>query len=63
MTTPEKLEYEATGFEVYAESPLKSLVVEIATSQGAKVALTMRRSIFDDLAARIAKAHADLEKG
>jgi len=62
MPAPTRIEYEAIGFDVYAEAPGAFLVIEIATSQEAKVALRMRRSTFDDLAARIAKAQSDLEK-
>jgi hypothetical protein len=62
MPTPERIEYEAIGSEVFAASHLGMLVIEIATSQGAKVALHMRRSTFDDLAERIAKARSASEK-
>jgi hypothetical protein len=62
MPVPARIEYEAIGFDVYAEAPLGFLVIEIATSQEAKIALRMRRSTFDDLAERIAKARSDLEK-
>ena len=62
MQTPERVEYEAIASDVFAESAGAFLVLEIATALGAKVALRMRRSTFDDLAMRIAKAHADLEK-
>ena len=62
MPTPERIEYEAIASDVFAEAAGAFLVLEIATAQGAKVALRMRRSAFDDLAARIAKARADLEK-
>jgi hypothetical protein len=59
MSEPSRIEYEAIGFDVYAEAHLGMLVIEIATSQGAKVAVHMRRSTFDDLAERIAKAQSD----
>jgi len=58
MPEPERIEYEAIGSEVFAASQLGYLVIEIATDQGAKIALRMRRSTFDDLAARIAKARS-----
>ncbi len=62
MPTPDQVEYEAIGFEVFAAAPFALLAIEIATSQGTRLSVHMRRSTFDDLAARVAEAHAVLEK-
>jgi hypothetical protein len=62
MPTPERVEYEAVNSRVSAVEHLGLVVLEIATSQGSEVALHMRRSAFDALAAQIAEAHDDLKK-
>jgi hypothetical protein len=62
MQNTSRTEYEAIGFEVFAEDHLGYVVIQVATPQGTKVALRMRRSTFDNLAERIAKTHADVEK-
>jgi hypothetical protein len=58
MSEPSRIEYEALAFEVFAEEHLGYLVIAVATSDGQKVALRMRRSTFDDLAVQIAGAKA-----
>jgi hypothetical protein len=59
MSAPSRIEYEAIGSRVYLEAHLGLVVLELATSQGSKVAVHMRRMTFDDLAERIAKAQLD----
>ena len=62
MPTPERTEYEVIGSKVYAAAQLGYLVLEIATPQGEQIALHMRRSTFDELAAHVARARAALER-
>jgi hypothetical protein len=58
MPEPSRIEYEAIGFEVFAEEHLGYLVIEVVLPNQDKVALRMRRSTFDDLAGRIAEAQS-----
>jgi hypothetical protein len=62
MPSPARVEYEVIASKVFAEAPLGYLVLEIATPQGEQIALRMRRSTFDELAARVAMARDDLER-
>jgi hypothetical protein len=56
MPEPSRVEYETIGLD-YRRA--RGLVISLATFQETKVALCMRQSTFDDLAAQIAKAKAD----
>ena len=63
MTEAPRIEYEATDFEVFLEEPLGLIVMEIATPDpDKKVAVHMRRHVFDGLCERIAKARLDEDK-
>jgi hypothetical protein len=61
VSAPSRIEYEAIDSLVYPETNLGMIVLELATSEGSKLAVHMRRSTFDDLAARIAKAQFDAD--
>jgi hypothetical protein len=63
MTETPRIEYEATDFEVFLERPLGLIVIEIATADpDKKIAVQMRRSVFDGLCERIAKARSAEDK-
>jgi len=63
MTETPRIEYEATDFEVFLEAPLGLIVIEIATANpDKKVAVHMRRHVFDSLCEHIAKARSDADK-
>jgi hypothetical protein len=62
MNTTPRIEYEVQSSEVFAEEHLGMVVLEIASSQGEKVAIVMRRSVFETLADQIQKAKAGFDK-
>jgi hypothetical protein len=62
MTANSRVEYEAIGSAVYAEKSFGLLVIEVATAEGAQVALNMRQSTLEALYEQITKAHDDLKK-
>jgi hypothetical protein len=59
---PERIEFEAIGFRVFAEEHLGFVVVEIATALDATVALRVRRSTFDDLVEQLTSARSERNK-
>ena len=61
MSAPSRIEYEAIDSLVYLEAHLGMVVLELATPEGSKLAVHMRRSTFDDLAARITKVQYDAD--
>ena len=63
MTEKPKIEYEATDFQVFLEGGLGLVVIEIATDNpDKKIALQMRRHVFDGLCEQIAKAQSAEDK-
>ncbi len=63
MTETPKIEYEATDFQVFLEGSLGLVVIEIATDDpDKKIALQMRRHVFDGLCEQIAKAQSAEDK-
>ena len=49
MTNTTRIEYEATDIAVHAAEHLGMLVMAVATSKDEKIAVHMRRSVFDHL--------------
>ena len=59
MTEAPRIEYEATGFEVFFESGLGLVMIKVATDDpDKKITLQMRQHVFDELCEQIAKAQS-----